>query len=149
MQVVALFTSDNIDMFHAAACACSGGRTGTHNSISHATRQILTASGLRVDVEPTSYLANDKRADVHTSCGSAFVPSDHSIACAHGSQHAASAAKHRGAHITAVEAIKDTKYSEEYRRNWGAKFYPVVLDTNGGWGKGVNEEWNFTAQLGI
>ena len=64
---------------------------------------------------------------------------DHSIACAHGSQHVASASKRRGAHITAVEAIKVAKYSEEYRRNWGAKFYPVVLDTNGGWGKGVNE----------
>ena len=106
MQVVPLFTSDNIVMFHAAACACSGGRTGTHNSISNNMRQIFAASSFRVDVEPTGYLANDKRADMHTSFGSAFVPSDHSIACAHASQHAASASKRRGAHITAVEAIK-------------------------------------------
>ena len=128
-----------MDVFHGAACMGTGCRTRIHNAISHQLKNILTEASFGVSTEPSGFLLERKRPDLHISAGGVTIASDHSIVCAHSNQHAAVVASAPGAHIKAAEATKNAKYSKEYSRDWSMKFFPVVLDAAGGRGKGVDD----------
>jgi hypothetical protein len=117
-------SEEPLTLFHAASSMLTGHRTREHHRTVHVAREVLTESGFGVFTEPRNFLEDNKRSDMHVSYNGMMAATDHSIACAHGSQHARHASVTPGAHIAAVEVIKDTKYKGEYSRDWGAKFFP-------------------------